>query len=135
MYTKFQNNSKEFCRIIILSALFLIFAGATDPNETLQDLAKRTQFRLNALHNPDKESQKLKSCELFLSEEGFLRYRRTHTSGKQEYFSFNLSRIKSINYLGDILSGELTIETKSYSPFAFTVISAISSTFTSCSLL
>jgi len=111
MYKKFQSYSQQISLFIVLCAIVLVFGGAARFNETLQDIAKRTQLRLNALHNPDREGLKLKQCELLLSETGFLRYRRTHTNGKQEYFSFNLSRIKSINYLGNNISGELAIET------------------------
>lgn len=111
MLANYHSNSIKVCINVLLLGIFLACVGAGESNESLKDLAKRTQFRLNALHHPDKEGQKLKQCELLLSEEGFLRYRRTHTNGKQEYFSFNLSRIKSINYLGDTQSGELAIET------------------------
>lgn len=111
MYIKFQSFFRKVCLCIGLSGIVLVFGGATGIDETLQDIAKRTQQRLNALHNPDRDGLKLKQCELLLSDTGFLRYRRTHTNGKQEYFSFNLSRIKSINYLGNNKSGELAIET------------------------
>ncbi len=94
------------CLIILLSS----YAYRND--EPIHQLAERTQLKLNTFHNPEAEFLKIKKCELLLSDEGFLRYRRTYISGKQEYYSFNLTRVRSIDYLGDILSGELSIQTQ-----------------------
>lgn len=91
----------------------MVFGSATGgADEELHQLALRTQVKLNTLHNADSESVKIKQFELLLNEEGFLRYRRTYFNGKQEYYSFNLMRIKEIDYLGNTLSGDLSIQTQ-----------------------
>ena len=78
----------------------------------MHQLALRTQVKLNTLHNADSEIVKIKQFELLLNDEGFLRYRRTYINGKQEYYSFNLMRIKVIDYLGNTISGDLSIQTE-----------------------
>ncbi|AYL99170.1 hypothetical protein [Mucilaginibacter celer] len=47
----------------------------------------------------------LKKWEIVLTNDYFLRLRKTYQQGKQEYFSFNLHRLSGIDYLpGDTLS-------------------------------
>jgi hypothetical protein len=63
------------------------------------------------MHHPESELLKIRKCELLLSDEGFLRYRKTYISGKQEYYSLNITRVSSMDYLGDTGSGNLLIKT------------------------
>ncbi|MBC8052146.1 MAG: hypothetical protein H7Y13_03705 [Sphingobacteriaceae bacterium] len=49
----------------------------------------------------------LKKWELSVTPEGFFRLRKYFLSGKQEYFSFHLSRLKDINYNGTSQWGDL----------------------------
>lgn len=63
------------------------------------------------MHHSESELLKVRNCELLLSNEGFLRYRKTYISGKQEYYSLNIIRVSSVNYLGDTDSGNLLIKT------------------------
>lgn len=95
------------CLLIILLSSFSVYNDGH-----IHQLAERVQFKLTNLHGPEAESLKIKKCEILLSDEGFLRYRRTYTSGKQEYYSFNLLRISYMNYLGDTGSGQLSINTQ-----------------------
>jgi hypothetical protein len=104
---------KKVLRSFILAGLFLIFGNATaGADEELHQLALRTQVKLNTLHNSESGSIKIKQFELLLNDEGFLRYRRTYINGKQEYYSFNLMRITAIDYLGNTVSGDLSIQTQ-----------------------
>ncbi|MFA6945416.1 MAG: hypothetical protein WC220_05890 [Pedobacter sp.] len=113
MYTKHSSNLKRACFPFILIGWFLTLGSASaGANEDLHQLAQRAQLKLNALHNPEAELHKVKKFELLLSDEGFLRYRRTFINGKQEYYSLNLTRIRTIDYLGDTASGELSIQTQ-----------------------
>lgn len=113
MYTKHSSNLKKVCLPFILAGWFLALGSASaGANEDLHQLAQRAQLKLNALHNPEAELHKIKKIELLLSDEGFLRYRRTFINGKQEYYSLNLTHIRTIDYLGDTASGELSIQTE-----------------------
>jgi hypothetical protein len=104
---------KKVLHSFILAGLFLIFGNAVaGADEELHQLVLRTQVKLNTLHNSDSGSIKIKQFELLLNDEGFLRYRRTYINGKQEYYSFNLMRITAINYLGNTVSGDLSIQTQ-----------------------
>ena len=53
----------------------------------------------------------LKRYELNVTNSGFCRYKRYYTSGKVEYFSFNLSKFKDIDYFGTDKSGQLLLRT------------------------
>jgi hypothetical protein len=54
---------------------------------------------LSESYNPATEVT-LKKWEIMLTPEHFIRLRKTFQHGKQEYFSFNLNRLDSMNYLG-----------------------------------
>ncbi len=54
---------------------------------------------------------KLKKWDLTLTPDYFIRYKKTYQSGRQEYYSFNLQRFKSLDYLGTTAKGTLRINT------------------------
>jgi hypothetical protein len=56
---------------------------------------------------------KLKKWELILTDDSFLRLRKTYQNGKQEYFSFQLQKLDDLSYLGDVSSGTLQLKAKS----------------------
>ena len=53
----------------------------------------------------------MKKYELNVTNSGFCRYKRFYTSGKVEYFSFNLCKFKDIDYLGTDKAGMLILKT------------------------
>jgi hypothetical protein len=55
---------------------------------------------------------KLKKWELTLTDDSFIRLRKTYQSGKQEYYSFQLRRLDDINYLGTGNTGTLQLRAK-----------------------
>ncbi|HZX59610.1 MAG TPA: hypothetical protein VFE54_12820 [Mucilaginibacter sp.] len=65
---------------------------------------------LTESYNPSAEAN-LKKWEIILTPEHFIRLRKTFQHGKQEYFSFNLSRLDSFDYLGNINNGVLHFKT------------------------
>jgi hypothetical protein len=112
MYTWFKSSLKRICLPLIPLIWFLVFGGAiAGADEEIQQIASRAQVKLNTLHNAESGSMRIRQFELLLNNEGFLRYRRTYVNGKQEYYSFNLMRIKAIDYLGNTTSGDLSIQT------------------------
>ncbi|RVU00110.1 hypothetical protein EOD41_14210 [Mucilaginibacter limnophilus] len=54
---------------------------------------------------------KLKKWELTLTEDAFIRLRKTYANGKQEYFSFHLQRFDDMDYLGTVTAGTLKLHT------------------------
>lgn len=56
---------------------------------------------------------KLKKWELLLTNDCFVRLRKTYSNGKQEYFSFHLHRLTDMNYLGSTANGTLRLKAKS----------------------
>jgi hypothetical protein len=53
---------------------------------------------------------KMKKWELTLTDDSFIRLRKTYQTGKQEYFSLHLQRLQDIDYLGDVDSGTLQLK-------------------------
>ncbi len=99
-----------FSKISLLAVFtmwLLVFCSAKlGLDEEIQQIALPSQVKLNMLHHAHSDADKIRQFELLLNSEGFLRYRRTYSNGKQEYYSFNLMRIKAIffrkQYLCDI---------------------------------
>lgn len=55
---------------------------------------------------------KLKKFEINLTDDSFLRLRKTYQNGKQEYFSLQLQQLDDLVYLGTIYKGILRLKTK-----------------------
>ena len=108
----FKNKSYFIYPFLLLSLYIFPGAASGTEDEPVKVLVDRTLSRFNALHYPESEFSKIRKCEIQLSEDGFLRYRKTYINGKQEYYSFNLSRFVSMDYYGSITSGELSINTE-----------------------
>ncbi len=90
-------------------ANLIIMAFKSD--ERVHQLAEQTQQRLSLLHGLEPEADRIRKCEITISDEGFLRHRKTYLTGKQEYYSLNLSRLQSLDYYGNTSAGRLTIRT------------------------
>jgi hypothetical protein len=78
------------------------------------DLAEETLFVQKMLrdHYDDLAIKPaLKKYELNVTNSGFCRYKRFYTSGKVEYFSFNLVKFKDIDYYGTDKVGQLLLRT------------------------
>ena len=61
-------------------------------------------------YNPPPDA-KLKKWELTLTNDYFLRLRKTYQHDRQEYFSFNLHRLNNVEYLGSDTTGILKLST------------------------
>lgn len=61
-------------------------------------------------YDPSSEA-KLKKWEFTVTPEHFIRLRKTYQHGKQEYYSFHLNKLDSVNYLGESTAGELRFKT------------------------
>jgi hypothetical protein len=83
--------------LLICVSLVLISASVPQ-DDSIHQIVERVLVRLNKMHYPESELVKIKKCELLLSDEGFLRYRKTYLSGKQEYYSLNIARVSSVDY-------------------------------------
>ncbi len=108
------NESKSFFPTlskVCCLAFILICLAAYKNDDRLHNLAQQTQQKLSISHGTEPESLKIKKCTITISDEGFLRYRKYYLNGKQEYYSFNLSRLKTIDYFGDTTSGNFIFKT------------------------
>ena len=55
---------------------------------------------LNKYYDLTAEGAGLKRYELNVTNTGFCKYKKVYTSGKTEFFSFNLARFKNLEYYG-----------------------------------
>ncbi|RKR80024.1 hypothetical protein BDD43_0113 [Mucilaginibacter gracilis] len=65
---------------------------------------------LNQCYNPTGEP-KLKKWELSVTEDLFVRLRKTYLGGKQEYYSFRMKRFNDLDYSGTVAAGILQLKT------------------------
>lgn len=54
---------------------------------------------------------KLKKWEFEVTPQHFIHLRKTYQHGRQEYFSFHLTKLDSVNYLGNTTTGQLRFKT------------------------
>ncbi len=113
MFIGFKNMFGKISLLAVLTTWLLVFCSAKlGLDEEIQQIALRSQVKLNMLHHAHSDADKIRQFELLLNSEGFLRYRRTYSNGKQEYYSFNLMRIKAIFFRKQYLC-----EISQFSPF------------------
>jgi hypothetical protein len=54
---------------------------------------------------------KVKKVELSVTEDLFVRFRKTYTGGKQDYYSFRVKRFSDLTYMGTATKGSLILKT------------------------
>ena len=54
---------------------------------------------------------KLKKWEIEVTPQHFIHLRKTYQHGRQEYFSFHLTKLDSVSYLGNATNGQLHFKT------------------------
>jgi hypothetical protein len=55
---------------------------------------------------------KLKKWDLTITNDSFIRLRKTYSKGKEEYYSFNLHRLNDMDYTGTTYTGILELKTQ-----------------------
>ncbi len=100
------NLKKAFC--ITFAAAVMVSFGFSLPDDSRIFI----HTFLNKYYDKDGQKEALKRYELNVTNTGFCRYRRVFANGKEEFFSFNLSRFKSMDYYGDVNAGTLYLRTK-----------------------
>jgi len=91
--------------IVLLAIVHFSFKPAMNEHEMLSWSNKC----LTESYDPSGEA-KLKKWELVLTDDAFIRLRKTYTNGKQEYFSFQLHRFTDMDYLGSTVNGTLQLK-------------------------
>jgi hypothetical protein len=79
------------------------------PAMTEQAMLNWSNKCLTESYDPSGQA-KLKKWELVLTDDAFIRLRKTYTNGKQEYFSFQLHRFTDMDYLGSTVNGTLQLK-------------------------
>ncbi|RYG20912.1 MAG: hypothetical protein EOO07_03980 [Chitinophagaceae bacterium] len=79
--------------------------------ETAEESTSVIQNTLLKYYDPSADGAALKRYELNVTNTGFCKYKKIYANGKTEFFSFNLSRFKDIEYYGSVRRGELHLYT------------------------
>ncbi|TDQ07504.1 hypothetical protein [Pedobacter metabolipauper] len=93
---------------VMLCGIFMAFSlgiGLAEETAFIQKMLKEH-------YNEAPVNPAIKRYELNVTNTGFCRYKRFFTSGKVEYFSFNLVKFKDLDYYGTDKKGELYLRTK-----------------------
>ncbi|MEJ2883043.1 hypothetical protein [Pedobacter sp. GR22-6] len=97
--------------IFLCLPLYLFFTAFIYVNSLEEDAAYVHKL-LNDHYDAEQGGIAVKRYELSINSTGFCRYKRYFTSGKVEYFSFNLQKFKDLDYLGNNRRGLLLLNTK-----------------------
>jgi len=98
-------------KVVILFVIIPIcaFRYSLKPKMDEQQWLQWSNKCLNESYDPSGEA-KLKTWELTVTPEHFLRLRKTFQHGKQEYFSLHLHLFNDLDYLGNINHGMLQLK-------------------------
>ena len=88
--------------------IFLVCAGFEIADESTTII----QNTLTKYYDTTVGGNVLKRYELNVTNTGFCKYKKVYTNGKTEFFSFNLSRFKHMEYYGTTARGELHLHTQ-----------------------
>lgn len=99
-------------KITILSCIAMFFVLSSG---FIQGEDSRTYIQNVLTRHYDTEGQNvpLKRYEINITNNGFCRYRKVYTNGKEEYFAMNLSRFKDVDFYGSGQKGVLCLRTNS----------------------
>ena len=99
--------------LYILVVFAIGFVGVSFRVETEPDAFQWIEACIKSCFDCGSGISKLKRWDLAVTNKGFFRLKKYYLNGKQEYFSFNLSRLSDFNYLGSEEAGEIVLKTKS----------------------
>lgn len=103
---KFTKNLKSWT--LALSGLVLCaFCTA----KVMDEEAVYVQKKLSDHYDISRQGDDVKRYELQVTNSGFCRYKRHFANGKIEYFSFNFSKFKDMDYFGTVKNGRLFMRT------------------------
>ncbi|RZK80721.1 MAG: hypothetical protein EOO92_07145 [Pedobacter sp.] len=97
-------------KIVLTGAICLVFMSFSIVADLMEE-SSNLQTILKLHHNDASSKLAIKRYELQVTNSGFCRYRRFYANGKVEYFSFNLSKFKELDYLGSDKGGNLILRT------------------------
>jgi hypothetical protein len=99
-------------KIMILIAVFFVVSVSYcfKYGMTEQDWLIWTNKCLVQTYNTSTDP-KLKKFEFSVTNDAFIRLRKTYAKGKEEYYSFNLHKLNDIDYFGNTITGTLQLKT------------------------
>ncbi|MBD1366771.1 hypothetical protein IDJ77_23370 [Mucilaginibacter sp. ZT4R22] len=101
---------KVFLILVLLAIMPLAYGFAAFMDE--QQWVNWGNKALVESYDPSGEPNIIK-WEIMLTTDHFIRLRKTYQQGNQEYYSFNIKRLNSLNYLpGNDLTDTLQVQTK-----------------------
>lgn len=100
---------KRFKIIALTGLCLLLFGFRTEPD--VRQMLSWSNRILNQVYDQSGDV-KLKKLELNVTDNYFLRLRKTYQNGKQEYFSCHLSSFGELTYFGTTESGLIHINTR-----------------------
>ena len=99
-------------KIWVLASVSLIFCAFLS-HDPLDEQSIYIQKKLTDHYDAQQDGNTVKQYELKITNSGFCRYKRYFLNGKTEYFSFNLVKLKTMDYLGTVNNGKLYLRTLS----------------------
>jgi hypothetical protein len=94
-----------------VSVLLYVLCLSFSPFGEVEQEAADVQQSLTEHYN-EASVGNIKKYELHITDKGFCRYKRFFNTGKVEYFSCNLQKLKTLDYLGTTKTGMLLLRTR-----------------------
>lgn len=97
----------KMCLFLSICLIFTAFIHILPIDEQTSYVQKI----LSSHYDDGPEPRPVKRYELNVTNSGFCRYKRYFVNGKVEYFSFNLTKFKDLDYYGNDKNGKLFLRT------------------------
>jgi hypothetical protein len=94
----------------MLAAFLCLLHCSFTPPMSEQEMLDWANKCLSQSYDPSAEGN-LKTWQLTLTDDGFIRLRKNYQKGKVEYYSFQLHRLSDMGYLGSTAVGTLQLKT------------------------
>ncbi|HEY4322649.1 MAG TPA: hypothetical protein VGN20_01650 [Mucilaginibacter sp.] len=98
---------KFFVTAIVIIAVFANYGFKYSSNE--QGWLSWTNKCLAQSYDSSGDA-KLKKWDLAITNDDFIRLRKTYQKGKQVYYSFNLNKLNGMDYFGDAFKGTIRLK-------------------------
>jgi hypothetical protein len=102
--------NRQFFTPAIIALALALTCFKSDRRMDATEAVSYSNHCLNQCYDPSGET-KLKKWELSVTEDLFIRLRKTYQGGKQEYYSFRIKRFSDLDYTGTANAGTLQLKT------------------------
>ncbi|MEO6520362.1 MAG: hypothetical protein ABIN91_01685 [Mucilaginibacter sp.] len=103
-------SARKFFIPVVIAFAMVLCCFKSDRRMDASEAVTYSNHCLNQSYDASGES-KLKKWEMSVTEDLFVRLRKTYIGGKQDYFSFRIKRFNDLSYIGTATAGTILLKT------------------------